>query len=72
MSTSTLQMTGISPDNYGIARTNYDKKIMALYKFEENPTPLNLYTLKEGNKNNNSQQRSEYDIMMLKRFKPSF
>lgn len=63
-------MSGIPPDKYGTTRTNYDKRIMALYKFDEKPLYTPYYALKEGQKNN-FQERSEYDKMMLKYFTPS-
>jgi len=50
-------------DKYGkTIRTNYDKRIMGLYKFEENLQPKKVY-MKQC-----VEQRTEYDKRMKKQF----
>lgn len=54
-------------DNYGLVRSNYDKRIMTLYVFDEKQEKI--YDSKTHMKGVLYEERSEYDLFMLKQFK---
>lgn len=47
-------------DNYGLIRSNYDQRIMTLYKFDEKPQEQKGYVKPT------SEERSKYDRILKK------
>jgi len=54
-------------DNYRLTRSNYDKRVMALYVFDENQEKI--YDPKTHMKGIIYEERTQYDLLMLKQFK---
>jgi len=55
-------LPNMSSCNHRLVRTNYDKRMMSLYKFEETPKQNKVHM------KNTPDNRSEFDMIMLKRF----